>query len=45
MGWDLKTKLCCIAPVKRNVSRDSLQGLHNSYIMPWIIKVTRMTVA
>ena len=39
MGWNLRTKLCCIAPEKRNTSRDSLQGLHNSYIMFWIVKV------
>ena len=33
MGCNLKTKLCCIAPGKQNVSRDSLQGFYNSYIM------------
>ena len=45
MGWNLKTKFCCIAPGKRNVSRDSLQGFCNSYVMFWIIEVIRMTVA
>ena len=25
-GWNLRTKLCCIAPEKRSASRDSLQG-------------------
>ena len=33
MGWNLRTKLCCIALEKRNTSRDSLQGFCNSYIM------------
>ena len=40
MGWNLRIKLCCIAPGKRNVSRDSLQGFHNSYIMFRIIAYT-----
>ena len=44
MGWNLRTKLCCIAPGKRNVSRDSLQGFHNSYIIFWIIGETRKMV-
>ena len=33
MGWNLRIKLCFIAPGKQNVSRDSLQGFVNSYIM------------
>ena len=37
VGWNLRTKLCCIAPGKRSVSRDYLQGFQNSYIMFWII--------
>ena len=45
MGWNSRTKLCCIAPGKRNVSRDSLQEFHNSYIIFWIITVAWMTVA
>ena len=31
--WNLRTKLCCIAPGKQNISTDSLQGFYNSYIM------------
>ena len=45
MGWNLKTKLCCIAPVKRNVSKDSLQGFDDSCIMFWVIVVTWTLVA
>ena len=45
MGWNLRPKLCCIAPGKHNTSRDSLQGFHNSYFMVWIIEVTWMMVA
>ena len=40
-----KEKLCCIAPGKRNLSRYSLQGFDNSYIMFLIIKLTRTLVA
>ena len=43
-GMEFKNKIV-IAPGKRSVSRDSLQGFHNSYIMFWIIEVTWMTVA
>ena len=32
-GWNLRTKLCCIASGKWNVSRFSLQGLDVSYLM------------
>ena len=39
MGWNLRTKLCCIAPGKQNVSRDSQQEFHHSYIIFWIIVV------
>ena len=39
VGWNLGTKLCCIAPGKRNVCRDSLQGFDNSSIMIWIIMI------
>ena len=39
MGWNLRTKLCCIAPEKRNASRDSLQEFYNGYIMFWIVVV------
>ena len=45
MGWNLRTKLGCIAPGKQNVSRDSLQGFDNSYIMFWIIELTWASVA
>ena len=45
MGWNLGTKLCCTDPGKQNVSRDSLQEFHNSYIIFWIIVVAWMTVA
>ena len=45
MRWNLRTKLCCIAPGKRNVIRDSLQGFDNSYIMFWIIEFTWTLVA
>ena len=31
--WSLRTKLCCIASGKWNVSRVSLQGLDTDYIM------------
>ena len=31
--WNLRTKLCCIALGKQNISTDSLQGFDNSYIM------------
>ena len=30
-------ELCCIAPGKQNVSRDSQQEFHHSYIIFWII--------
>ena len=39
-GMEFKTKLCCIAPEKRNASRDSLKGFYNSYIMFWIDEVS-----
>ena len=45
MGWNLRTKLCCIAPVKRNVSRDSLQGLDDRYIMFCLIGVSGLMVS
>ena len=45
MGWNLRTKLCYIAPRKQNVSRDSLQEFHNSYIIFWVVKVKLMAVA
>ena len=32
-------ELCCIAPGKQNVSRDSQQEFHHSYIIFWIIVV------
>ena len=45
MGWDLRTKLCCIAPGKRYVGRESLQGFFKSYIMFSIVTVTLIMVA
>ena len=45
MGWNLRTKSCCVGPVKRNVSRDSLQGFDNRYIMLLIVRVTWTLVA
>ena len=45
MGWNLRTKLCCIAPETRNTSRDSLQGFHNSYIMLWIVMFWNVLVS
>ena len=41
-GMEFKTKLCCIAPEKRNASRDSLQGFHKSYIMFWMLILIRL---
>ena len=45
MRWNLRTKLCCIAPEKRNASRDSLQAFCNSNIMFWIDNLNYVTVA
>ena len=45
MGCNLRTKLCCNAPGKQNVSRDSLQEFCKTYIMFWIIVIIWMTVA
>ena len=45
MGWNLRTKLCCIAPETRNTSMDSLQGFHNSYIMLWIVMFWNVLVS
>ena len=45
MGWNLRTKLCCIAPGKQYVGRDSLQGFFKSYIMFSIVTVTLIMVA
>ena len=39
--WNLRTKLCCIAPEKRNASRDSLQRFHKSYLMFWMLKLIK----
>ena len=44
--WEvIAYRLYCIAPCKRNVSKDSLQGFYNSYIMFWVIEVTSTSVA
>ena len=44
--WDgIQGQNCVVSPGKRNVSRNSLQGFHKSYIMFWIIEVTWMMVA
>ena len=45
MGWNFSATLCCIAPEKQNVSRDSLQVFDNSYIIFWVIEVTWTSVA
>ena len=44
MGWNLRTKLCCVAPGKRNVRRDSLQQFYISYIIVWIVAFAKIMV-
>ena len=45
VGWNLGTKLCCIAPGKRNVCRDSLQVFNDSYLILWVILMKWIPVA
>ena len=44
-GMEFEDKICCVAPGKRNVSRDSPQQFYISYIILWIGPLALMMVA
>ena len=45
VGMELKDKIALYCSREENVSRDSLQGFDNSYIMRWITQVLMTFVA